>query len=77
MNNLKERAEIALFNNDLELHDRLYKQGKNMKFAKRFNQRLTIEQRKHLETVRDRTGVDINTQIMQLVQKDMEAKQAP
>lgn len=41
-------------------------------YAKRFSQRVTANQRQHLEAVKTRTGVDINTQIMQLIQKAMD-----
>jgi len=41
-------------------------------YSKRFCQRVTKEQKKHLTDVRTRTGVDINAQIMQLIQKAME-----
>lgn len=41
-------------------------------YAKRFNQRVTVNQREYLEAVKTRTGVDINTQIMQLIQKAMD-----
>ena len=42
------------------------------KFAKRFSQRVTTNQREYLESVKTRTGVDINTQIMQLIQKALD-----
>lgn len=44
-------------------------------YAKKFNVRVTLEQRKHLEA-KQATGADINTQIRQLIQADMDKLEA-